>query len=76
MSLRVASQLASRTPDATVFTGLFLREEIAAYHREHDLPDYNGHVGIRELCDSTGRQGEDDLPNSSQTGTGPILDVG
>ena len=88
----------SRSADATVFTGLFLREEIAAYYRAHDLPlpydvtarrkimpraaerrvlgafrthaggplfrktscavsyahglpDYNGHVGIRELCD-------------------------
>lgn len=88
----------SRSGDATVFTGLFLREEIAAYYRAHDLPlpydetarrkimpeateqrvlaafrehgggplfrktscavsyvhglpDYNGHVGIRELCD-------------------------
>ncbi|HEX9353212.1 MAG TPA: hypothetical protein VF933_05280, partial [Streptosporangiaceae bacterium] len=86
----------SRSADATVFTGLFLREEIAAYYRAHDLPrpydvtarrkimpqaaeqrvlgafrqhaggplfrktscavsyahglpDYNGHVGIREL---------------------------
>jgi DNA repair photolyase len=88
----------SRSGDATVFTGLFFREEIAAYYRAHDLPlpydetarrkimpetteqrvlaafrergggplfrktscavsyahglpDYNGHVGIRELCD-------------------------
>lgn len=88
----------STVADATVFTGLFLREEIAAYYRErglplpydetarrkimpeateqrvlaafrklgggplfrktscavsyiHGLPDYNGHVGIRELCD-------------------------
>jgi DNA repair photolyase len=88
----------SRSGDATVFTGLFLREEIAAYYRAHDLPlpydetarrkimpetteqrvlaafrehgggplfrktscavsyahglpDYNGHIGIRELCD-------------------------
>ncbi len=84
--------------DATVFTGLFFRDEIAAYYRArglpmpygetarrkvmpetleervlaafrrlgggplfrktscavsyaHSLPDYNGHVGIRELCD-------------------------
>lgn len=82
--------------DATVFTGLFYREQIAAYYRAnglpepyegtdrrkivpetlerriltafadstslfrktscavsyvHDLPDYNGHAGIRELCD-------------------------
>jgi hypothetical protein len=82
--------------DATVFTGLFYRDEIAAYYRSsglpepyddtarrkivpetlerrvlaafneetplfrktscavsfaHGLPDYNGHVGIRELCD-------------------------
>ena len=84
--------------DATVFTGLFFRDEIAAYYRAsglpmpygatarrkvmpetleqrileafhrlgggplfrktscavsyaHGLPDYNGHVGIRELCD-------------------------
>jgi DNA repair photolyase len=88
----------SHSADATVFTGLFFREEIAAYYhannlpmpyddtarrkimpetleqrvlaafREHrggplfrktscavsfahGLPDYNGHVGIRELCD-------------------------
>jgi DNA repair photolyase len=88
----------SRLGDATVFTGLFFREEIAAYYRAsglpapysqtarrkfmpetleqrvlkafrhqgggplfrktscavsyaHVLPDYNGHVGIRELCD-------------------------
>ena len=82
--------------DATVFTGLFYRDQIAAYYRAnglpepydetarrkivpealerrvlsafadsdslfrktscavsyvHALPDYNGHVGIRELCD-------------------------
>src|SRR5579875_123770 len=82
--------------DATVFTGLFYRDQIAAYYRAsglpepydetarrkivpetleqrvltvfadstslfrktscavsyvHGLPDYNGHVGIRELCD-------------------------
>jgi len=82
--------------DATVFTGLFYREEIAAYYRAnglpepyddtarrkivpetlerrvlaafdvstplfrktscavsyaHGLPDYNGHVGIPEICD-------------------------
>jgi DNA repair photolyase len=82
--------------DATVFTGLFYRDEIATYYRAnglpepyedtarrkivpetlerrvlaafegstplfrktscavsyvHGLPDYNGHVGIRELCD-------------------------
>lgn len=82
--------------DATVFTGLFYRDQIAAYYQAnglpepydetarrkivpellerrilaafadsaslfrktscavssvHDLPDYNGHVGIRELCD-------------------------
>jgi len=88
----------SMVGDATVFTGLFFRDEIAAYYREaglpapyeqtarrkvvpetleervleafrqhvggplfrktscavsfaHNLPDYNGHVGIRELCD-------------------------
>jgi hypothetical protein len=85
-----------RYADATVFTGLFYRDQIAAYYRAsglpepftetarrkivpetlerrilavfadsaslfrktscavsyvHDLPDYNGHVGIRELCD-------------------------
>jgi DNA repair photolyase len=85
-----------RHADATVFTGLFYRDQIAAYYRAnslpepftetarrkivpetlerrvlavfadsaslfrktscavsyvHDLPDYNGHVGIRELCD-------------------------
>lgn len=95
--LALATQL-SATADATVFTGLFLREEIAAYYRAHglplpygeiarrkimpaaaeqrvlaafrehcggplfrktscavsyahSLPDYNGHVGIPELCD-------------------------
>jgi len=88
----------SPTGDATVFTGLFFRDEIAAYYRAsglplpyaettrrkimpetleqrvldafrergggplfrktscavsyaHNLPDYNGHVGIQELCD-------------------------
>lgn len=88
----------SRTCDATVFTGLFFRDEIAGYYRAsglpspyeatarrkimpqtleqrvleafarlgggplfrktscavsfaHGLPDYNGHVGVRELCD-------------------------
>lgn len=88
----------SRVGDATVFTGLFLRDEIAAYYEAsglplpyvgtarrkilpemleqrvleafarhrggplfrktscavsfaHGLPDYNGHIGIRELCD-------------------------
>ena len=93
----------SRHAHATVFTGLFYREQIAAYYRDHDLPepyddtarrkilpeaaeqqvlatfrdpqdsgapwgplfrktscavayahgeaDYNGHYGIRELCD-------------------------
>jgi DNA repair photolyase len=85
-----------RHADATVFTGLFYRDQIAAYYRAnglpvpydetarrkivpetleqrvlaafadsaslfrktscavsyaHGLPDYNGHVGIRELCD-------------------------
>jgi DNA repair photolyase len=86
----------SKHADATVFTGLFYRDEIAAYYRAHHLPepyadtarrkivpetlerrivsafdgsgslfrktscavayahglpDYNGHYGIRELCD-------------------------
>jgi DNA repair photolyase len=86
----------SKHADATVFTGLFYRDKIAAYYRSnglpepygttarrkiapealeqrilatfagshslfrktscavsyaHGLPDYNGHVGIRELCD-------------------------
>lgn len=86
----------AQAADATVFTGLFYRDEIAAYYRAnglpepygdtarrkivpetlerrvlavfdestplfrktscavsfaHGLPDYNGHVGIRELCD-------------------------
>lgn len=85
-----------RHADATVFTGLFYREQIAAYYQAnglpelydetarrkivpetleqrvlavfaesstlfrktscavsyaHGLPDYNGHVGIREMCD-------------------------
>ena len=85
-----------RHADATVFTGLFYRDQIAEYYRAnglpepyedtarrkivpetlerrvlsvfadstslfrktscavsyvHGLPDYNGHVGIRELCD-------------------------
>ena len=86
----------SRQADATVFTGLFYRDQIAAYYQAnglpepynetarrkivpetlerrvlsafadsaslfrktscavsyaHGLPDYNGHAGIRELCD-------------------------
>lgn len=86
----------SKHADATVFTGLFYRNEIAAYYKAnklpepyedtarrkivpeelearvletfsnssalfrktscavsyvHGLPDYNGHIGIRELCD-------------------------
>jgi len=86
----------ARQADATVFTGLFYRDEIAAYYRAnglpepydetarrkivpetlerrvlaafdastplfrktscaasyvHGLPDYNGHVGIPEICD-------------------------
>ena len=86
----------SKDADATVFTGLFYRDEIAEYYKAnglpepyedtarrkivpeelehrvldafpstaalfrktscavsyaHGLPDYNGHVGIRELCD-------------------------
>ena len=86
----------SQHADATVFTGLFYRDQIAAYYRAtglpepyeqsarrkivpetlerrvlsafadsaslfrktscavsyaHDLPDYNGHYGISELCD-------------------------
>ncbi len=86
----------SRHADATVFTGLFYRDQIAGYYRAnglpepydstarrkivpetleqrvlaafagsaslfrktscavsyaHGLPDYNGHYGIRELCD-------------------------
>lgn len=86
----------SRHADATVFTGLFYRDEIAAYYQAaglpepyagtarrkvvpetlerrvlealadraqlfrktscavsyvHGLPDYNGHYGVRELCD-------------------------
>ena len=86
----------SQHADATVFTGLFYRDEIAAYYQRersaralrhdarrkimpetlerrvlsafadsaslfrktscavsyaHGLPDYNGHYGIRELCD-------------------------
>jgi hypothetical protein len=86
----------SRHADATVFTGLFYRDQIAEYYKAngipepyadtarrkivpetlehrvldafansatlfrktscavsyaHDMPDYNGHYGIRELCD-------------------------
>jgi DNA repair photolyase len=86
----------SKHADATVFTGLFYRDEIAAYYQAnglpepydetarrkivpetleqrvleafrgsitlfrktscavsfaHDLPDYNGHIGIPEVCD-------------------------
>lgn len=86
----------SKHADATVFTGLFYRDEIAEYYKAnglpepyqdtarrkivpetleqrvlesfsnssalfrktscavsyvHGLPDYNGHIGIRELCD-------------------------
>jgi DNA repair photolyase len=93
--LRQAFELAQHA-DATVFTGLFYRDEIAAYYQAnglpepyeetarrkivpetleqrvlsvftcsaplfrktscavsyaHGLPDYNGHYGIRELCD-------------------------
>jgi DNA repair photolyase len=93
--LERAFELGQRA-DATVFTGLFYREEIAAYYKANDLPepysetarrkifpealeqrvlssfsasaplfrktscavsyahglpDYNGHYGIRELCD-------------------------
>ncbi|MGH3697189.1 MAG: radical SAM protein [Pseudonocardiaceae bacterium] len=93
--LAQAHELAAHA-DATVFTGLFYRDEIAEYYKAnglpepyedtarrkivpetlearvlavfdlatplfrktscavsyaHGLPDYNGHVGIRELCD-------------------------
>jgi hypothetical protein len=93
--LDAAHQLAAHA-DATVFTGLFYRDEIADYYRAnnlpepygdtarrkivpetlearvlaafdsatplfrktscavsyaHGLPDYNGHYGVRELCD-------------------------
>jgi len=93
--LKTAYEL-SRHADATVFTGLFYRDQIAAYYKAnglpepyedtarrkivpetleqrvlaafiestslfrktscavayvHGLPDYNGHYGIRELCD-------------------------
>jgi DNA repair photolyase len=93
--LDIAYHLA-KSADATVFTGLFYRDEIAAYYQAsglpepydetarrtimpetlerrilaafdestplfrktsctvsfvHGLPDYNGHVGIREICD-------------------------
>ena len=96
--LALAAHL-SRTAHATVFTGLFYRDQIRAYYRDaglpepyedvarrkylpaelesrivdyfadhapgvalfrktscgvshaHGLPDYNGHYGIRELCD-------------------------
>ena len=91
-----AAYALSQHADATVFTGLFYRDQIAAYYQAnglpepydetarrkivpetleqrvlaaftdsaslfrktscavsyvHGLPDYNGHVGIRELCD-------------------------
>ena len=91
-----AARELSRHADATVFTGLFYRDEIAEYYKAnklpepygdtarrkivpetleervlqtfadssslfrktscavsyvHGLPDYNGHYGIRELCD-------------------------
>jgi DNA repair photolyase len=91
-----AARALSQHADATVFTGLFYRDQIAAYYRAnglpepydgaarrkimpetlerrvlaafagstalfrktscavsyaHGLPDYNGHFGIRELCD-------------------------
>jgi DNA repair photolyase len=94
--LRAACHLA-QSADATVFTGLFYRDEIAAYYQAnglpepyegtarrkivpetlesrvlaafdgsaplfrktscavsfaHGLPDYNGHAGIPELCDT------------------------
>ncbi|WP_322760949.1 radical SAM protein [Frankia sp. Cr2] len=93
--LRQAAALSAHA-DATVFTGLFYRDQIAAYYRDHQLPepydatarrkvvpetlerrvlaaiagrgplfrktscavsyahglaDYNGHYGVRELCD-------------------------
>ncbi|TDV43697.1 radical SAM protein [Actinophytocola oryzae] len=93
--LKTAYEL-SRHADATVFTGIFYRDQIAAYYKAnglpepygdtarrkivpetleqrvlaafiestslfrktscavayaHGLPDYNGHYGIRELCD-------------------------
>jgi DNA repair photolyase len=93
--LATARELSTRA-DATVFTGLFYRDQIAAYYRAnklpepyegtarrkivpetleqrvlevfrgsitlfrktscavsfvHDLPDYNGHIGIPEICD-------------------------
>ncbi|PKV95528.1 DNA repair photolyase [Amycolatopsis echigonensis] len=93
--LAVARELSTHA-DATVFTGLFYRDQIAAYYKAnrlpepypdtarrkivpetlerrvldafasstalfrktscavsyvHGLPDYNGHYGIRELCD-------------------------
>lgn len=92
----VTAHALSRHADATVFTGLFYRDQIAEYYRAnglpepydetarrkivpetleqrvlaafsgsaslfrktscavsytHGLPDYNGHYGIRELCD-------------------------
>ncbi|MGH3696930.1 MAG: hypothetical protein ACRDRX_23615 [Pseudonocardiaceae bacterium] len=92
----VAAHELSKHADATVFTGLFYRDQIAAYYKAnglpepydntarrkivpemlerrvlevfsnapalfrktscavsyaHGLPDYNGHYGIRELCD-------------------------
>jgi DNA repair photolyase len=91
-----AAQRLSKHADATVFTGLFYRDQIAEYYKAnnlpepyqdtarrkivpetleqrvldtfsnssalfrktscavsyvHSLPDYNGHYGIRELCD-------------------------
>ena len=95
-STSIAAYELSQHADATVFTGLFYRDQIAAYYQAnglpepydetarrkivpetlerrvlaafadsaslfrktscavsfaHGLPDYNGHYGIRELCD-------------------------
>jgi DNA repair photolyase len=107
-----------RHADATVFTGLFYRDQIAAYYRAnglpepftetarrkivpetmerrilavfadstslfrktscavsyvHGLPDYNGHVGIRELCDICPRNQVDRCSQAHQVPTSKQL---
>lgn len=108
----------ARAADATVFTGLFYRDEIAAYYKAnglpepydatarrkimpetlerrvldafgpsaplfrktscavsfaHGLPDYNGHAGIRELCDICPRSQLDLCQSAHRTPTAAQL---
>ena len=110
----------SRLADATVFTGLFYRDQIARYYRAnglpepttppragrscpkhsnsecwqpsrvqprcsarpralpyaHGLPDYNGHYGIRELCESARRFRSAGAAARPATSCGPDLPGG